>query len=255
MLPQDKIYQMDALEGLKQLPDSSVDLVITDPPYNIAADDKKTMRGGKPISTMKVWGAWDRFHPFDYDVLIMSVISQCYRALKPGGVLYMFTAQEQNGYFIRQARMRGFIYRNQLAIVKKNPIPSLAKSNFRHAFELCMYLTKGKASTFNFISQQVCKNVFPYSNSRRCTKHPTEKPLAFIKQLVEVSSNKGDLVVDPFMGSGTTAVACQELGRRFMGFEINPEYIRMAEDRLKGGPANLTSSTESTAEPADGKTH
>lgn len=95
-----------------------------------------------------------------------------------------------------------------------------------------MYVTKGKPGTFNFVSQALCKNVFVYSITHKQTKHPTEKPLALIELIVAVSSNAGDLVVDPFMGSGTTAVACQRLGRNFLGFEIKPEYIKMAEERL-----------------------
>ena len=230
-----RIYKMDALVGLKRLADNSVDLVVTDPPYNIAAKDRSTMQRGKIVSTMQAWGAWDCYHPFDYDILIMSVISECYRVLKPGGALYMFTAREQNGFFIRQAVARGFVYRNQLTIVKKNPLPSFSKSNWRSAFETCLYVTKGKPKKFNFVSQADCKNVFHYSNTRHLTKHPTEKPLDFIKLLVRVSSNENDLVLDPFMGSGTTAAACKELGRNFLGFELEPEYIKMANERLKGG--------------------
>ena len=96
-----------------------------------------------------------------------------------------------------------------------------------------MYLTKGKQETFNFLSQRECVNVFSNANGRRGTKHPTEKPLEFIKRLVQVSSNPGALVVDPFMGSGTTAVACQELDRHFIGFEINKSYIKIAKARLR----------------------
>jgi DNA modification methylase len=224
---------MDAIRGLEALPGESVDLVVTDPPYNIAAPNRTTMRGGKPISTAKLWGSWDQYHPFDYDLLIMKVISECYRLLKPGGALYMFTARETNGWFIRQAVARGFTCRNQIAMVKKNPIPSLTKTNWRGAFEMCLYVTKGKPKTFNFISQQACKNTLFYSNTERETRHPTEKPLSVIRRIIEVSSNPGDRVLDPFMGSGTTTVACVELGREFLGFELEPEYLKMAEKRLK----------------------
>lgn len=237
-LEPNRIHRIDALEGLKRLPEASVDLIVTDPPYNIAAKNRSTMQRGKIVSTMQAWGAWDHYHPFDYDILIMTVISECYRVLKPGGALYMFTAREQNGFFIRKAAERGFTYRNQLAMVKKNPLPSFAKSNWRSAFEACMYLTKGKPGTFNFVSQKECKNVFAYANSRHVTRHPTEKPLELIKLIVRVSSNQDELVVDPFMGSGTTAVACKELGRNFLGFELEPTYIKMANERLKGGGTN-----------------
>ena len=235
MLEANRIYCRDALQGLKQLPDNSIDLVVTDPPYNIASNNRSTMIKGVPMSTMKVWGQWDCFHPFDYDVFIMQVISECYRVLKEGGALYMFTSREHNGYFIRQAVARGFTYRNQLVMVKKNPVPSLSKKNWRSAFDLCFYVSKGKPKTFNFVTQKECKNFYLYANTHRQTRHPTEKPLDFIKLLVAVGSSKGELVLDPFMGSGTTAVACQQLDRKFIGFENCREYITMARKRLKGG--------------------
>ena len=122
-----------------------------------------------------------------------------------------------------------------LGQIQENPQPSFSKTNWRSAFEACMYLTKGKPKTFNFVSQTECKNVFHYANTHRQTRHPTEKPLDLIKLIVLVSSNEDDLVVDPFMGSGTTAAACKELGRNFLGFELEPEYIKMANERLKGG--------------------
>ena len=233
MFKADNIYRKDAVEGLSSLGDNSVDLIISDPPYNIAAKNKLTLKEGKILSTLEVWGQWDQMNPFDYDVFIMRLLSEYYRVLKDGGAMYMFTAQQDNGHFIRQAKARGFTYQNQLAIVKKSPLPSFRKSNWRNAYELCMYLTKGKQETFNFLSQRECVNVFSYANGRRGTKHPTEKPLEFIKRLVQVSSNPGALVVDPFMGSGTTAVACQELDRHFIGFEINKSYIKIAKARLR----------------------
>ena len=95
-----------------------------------------------------------------------------------------------------------------------------------------MYLSKGPPKTFNFLSQQECINAQYYSNGELRTDHPTEKPLTIIKRLVEVSSNTQDLVLDPFMGSGTTALACKLTGRRFVGFEIMPDYLQMAKDRL-----------------------
>ena len=172
MLPINRIHRIDAIEGLKKLPDASVDLVITDPPYNIARKDRQTMNSGTIVSTMDLWGQWDSFHPFDYDLLILQVLSQCYRVLKPGGALYMFTARQQSGYFVRKAVQRGFTYRNQLAIIKKCPQPSLNKANWRSAFDLCAYLIKGdKAKTFNFVSQKDCVNVYRYPIRIKQTDH------------------------------------------------------------------------------------
>ena len=229
----DTIHQHEALDALRQLPDQSVDLVITDPPYNIASANKTTIQRGKIVTTKQAWGAWDTFHPFDYDIFILTVISQCYRVLRRGGAFYMFTSRENNGYFIRRAVERRFTYKNQLVLVKSTALPSWSKASWRSAFETCMYLTKGKPRCFNFHSQRECVNVSNFSIRHKQTKHPTEKPLDFIRKLVLISSNPGDLVLDPFMGSGTTAVACRQTGRRYLGFELSPDYIAMSRDRLK----------------------
>jgi len=249
MQPSNRIYHVDALEGLKKLADNSVDLVITDPPYNIASPSRRTFRKGKPVSTMKTMGAWDCFHPFDYDVFIMRILSECFRVLKPGGALYLFSARQDSGFFVRKAVERGFTYRNQLIAIKKNPMPSLHKRNWRNAFEICLYVSKGTPRTFNFLSQHECVNVLAYSNAQLHTAHPTEKPLSAIELLVKVSSRPGDLVLDPFMGSGTTAAACKKLGRNSLGFELNAKYVAMARQRLRRikRPEHPTSGTRAAA--------
>lgn len=234
MIALNRIHKVDAFAGLAQLPDASVDLVVTDPPYGIASSKRTTIRKGEVMSTQKAWGSWDTFsHPFDYDVMILRLISECYRVLKPGGAMYMFLARENCGFFIRHAVTRGFTYRNELALIKTTPLPSMHKKNWRSAFELCMYVVKGAMPTvFNFVSQKECVNTYPHASCVRVTDHPTEKPLGMITRIVRVSSNPGDLVLDPFMGSGTTAAACVETGRRFVGFDTNADYIRMAEKRI-----------------------
>lgn len=228
----DKVFHGDCMDLFRTIPDESVDLVVTDPPYNVASEYSLTKQGDRILSTKEAWGQWDTYHKFDYDLLIMRILTECYRVLKKGGSMYMFTANRDNGYFMRKAQERGFTCRNQLAIIKKNPLPQYKKNNWRSAYELCMYLTKGRAKTFNFLSQRNCVNTYPYVIGRKQSKHPTEKPLGFIKRLVQVSSRPGDIVLDPFMGSGTTAVACKESGRHFIGAETSSDYIKMIDKRL-----------------------
>ncbi|MCC6678628.1 MAG: site-specific DNA-methyltransferase [Phycisphaerales bacterium] len=241
MIELDRVHRMDAFEGLSRLPDESVDLVLTDPPYNIASAGRTTIVRGQIMSTQKAWGSWDSLDAAAYDAMIQRLVAECYRVLKPGGSFYMFSAREQNGVFIRYAEQCGFSYRNQLAIVKTTPLPSMAKKNWRSAFELCLYVVKGTDSrpgmpgTFNFVSQKELVNVYYHPSCAKVTRHPTEKPFEMMKRIVRVSSNPGDLVLDPFMGSGTTAAACVETGRRFVGFETNPEYIKMANGRILAG--------------------
>ena len=144
----------------------------------------------------------------------------------------MFTAREDNGFFIREAEKIGFQYNHQIVLVKDNPLPHFTKTNFRSSFELCFYMSKGKPKTFNFLAQNKMINKFHYLIGRKDTIHPTEKPIKMFRWLIEVSSNKGDLVFDGFLGSGTTAVACKELGRKCIGIEISPEYCKITKQRL-----------------------
>ena len=229
----DRIHLLDAIEGLKRLPDESVDLIVTDPPYNIASRNRHTIRGNKLMTTAESFGSWDVMHPFDHEILILQLISQAFRVLKRGGSLYLFTGRHENGYYVRKAVERGFTYRNQIAIVKTPAMVSVFKNSWRNGFDVCMFLTKGRVGAFHFPGHAEAVNVYQHAIQSKHSKHPTEKPLGLIKRLVSVSSNPGDLVVDPFMGSGTTAVAARALGRRFLGFELNPEYIMMAEERLR----------------------
>lgn len=230
----DRIHLRDAIEGLKALPDQSVDLIVTDPPYNIASKSRQTMRGSRLLTTAESFGSWDVMHPFDHEILMLQVISEAYRVLKQGGSFYLFTGRHENGYYVRKAVERGFTSRTQIAIVKTPAMVSVYKNAWRSGFDMCMFLTKGRVGAFHFPGHAEAVNVYQHHIQRKHSTHPTEKPLELIKRFVKVSSNPGDLVVDPFMGSGTTAVACKALGRRYLGFELNPDYVKMAEDRLRG---------------------
>jgi DNA modification methylase len=225
---------MDCIEGMKQLPDNSVDLIVTDPPYNIGQKNKRTKVGNVIMTNKEAWGQWDDIDPLEFENFFTSYLKECYRILKTGGSMYCFTAREDNGYYAHKAVGIGFTYLNTIAIIKKNPLPHFSKTNFRSAFELCFYVCKGdKPKTFNFVSQQECVNTFEYLIGVKDSEHPTEKPLNFVKRLLRISSNADDIIFDGFMGSGTTAIAAKQLGRNFIGFEISEEYCKIAEGRLQ----------------------
>jgi DNA modification methylase len=236
MLETNRIHKIDCLEGIKQIPDNSVDLIITDPPYNIGQDNKRTKVGNVIMTNKEAWGEWDNYETVEFELFFTNYLKECFRILKEGGVMYCFSAREDNGFYIHKAVDIGFTYLNSLCIVKDNPLPHFAKTNYRSAFELCFYVCKGdKPKTFNFISQQECINVYRYLIGIKDTTHPTEKPLKFFRRLVKISSNEGDLVFDGFMGSGTTAVAAKQLNRKYLGFEISEDYLEMAKKRLGQG--------------------
>ena len=229
------IVHGDAMELIKELQDESIDLVVTDPPYNIGGGNKRTKVGNKLVSNKEAWGKWDIFGVDEYDIFIFNILEECYRVLKDGGSLYFFTAREMNGYFCNYAtRKVGFHYNNSIAMVKSNPLPSFSKSNYRNAFELAFFVSKGKPSALNFLSQKRMHNVYYHQiGSTKETKHPTEKPVNLFKKLILVSSNEEDVVLDPFMGSGTTAIASMQTNRNYIGFEMDDEYIEEINKRIK----------------------
>ncbi|MBP42747.1 MAG: hypothetical protein CL528_13315 [Aequorivita sp.] len=227
-----ELFLGDCLEYMKTISDNSIDLILTDPPYNIGDKNKRTKVGNNIISNEEAWGSWDQYSWEDYENMMFELIKQSLRILRDGGSFYCFTAREYNGYFTKKAIDLGFNYNNTLAILKDNPLPHFTKTNFRSCFELCFYVSKSKPKTFNFVSQKICKNVFNYLIGRKETTHPTEKPLLFCENIIKISSNENNIIFDPFMGSGTTGVASLKLQRKFIGCEINKEYFEIAKKRI-----------------------
>ena len=117
-------------------------------------------------------------------------------------------------------------------------MPQVRKKNYLSSIELILWVARYAEKcpfTFNFEGQNEMHNFleYPICSGAERTAHPTQKPLALIGKLVRIHSNKGDVILDPFLGSGTTAVAAKKLGRNYIGIEINPDYVKIAEERLK----------------------
>ena len=233
-----KIKHADCLLYLKTLPDNSVDLVVTDPPYNVS--QKTNIKYGN-LNVTKNFGKWD----FGFDPL--PVLKELKRVLKPNGHIYVFCATKQIPLYISEFEKEWF-FRNLLVWNKTNPAPRISKTNFLFANEYIIYAINEKVkmteTTFNFSKQNEMHNIFITSalqgkerlkHANRKAIHPTQKPLSVLKKLIEVSSNKGNIVLDPFMGVGSTAVACKELGRKFIGCELDKKYIEYANRRLENG--------------------
>lgn len=228
------IIHGDCMEHMKNIDNESIDLIVTDPPYNIGQANKRTKVGNKIISNKEAWGEWDDFDNKEFDKFMFDILKEFKRIMKEGASLYCFTAREKNGFYNDYAcNELGFTYQNTIAIIKENPLPHFTKTNWRSAFELAFYISKGKPKTFNFINQQKMVNIQKYVIGNKDSKHPTEKPLKVVDLLVQVSSNENDLVLDPFLGSGTTSIACHDLKRNFIGFELKKEYYDNAVLRLE----------------------
>jgi len=238
-----KVYCMDALEFLKQIPDSSVDLVLTDPPYNISKenDNRDRSKLSSPIMRRESplrydFGEWDNMSRDVFIDFTKQWLKECCRVLKDGGTIISFFNKEDISLLGWEAKQFGIRTRTIFTWCKSNPVPSFRKVNYLSATEYLWIGSKGtKSWIFNFKQQKEMKNFMVTSNKSAYgeTKHPTEKPLSLINHLIEIHSNKGDVVLDCFAGSGTTAVACIELERNFIVIEKDTKYFKMCEDRIK----------------------
>lgn len=249
-----KIYKMDAIEFLKQLPDKSVDLILTDPPYNLdfSKYDTLTDKTGKKFHHTENLN-WDLKKNIDLKKIGKIIFKEFDRIVKETGSVIIFAPQEWAYYYYEPAIKNNFDLKCQLIWIKSNPIPQMRHKNYRSAHEnivwFARYNKKKVPFTFNFINQKEMKNVFEFPilggkerirDKNNKAVHPTQKPLKLIKKLIRIHSNPNDLIVDCFMGSGTTAVASKELGRNFVGCEINEKYIKIANERLERTAHQIT---------------
>lgn len=240
------LYLGDCLELLEAMPADSVDCVWTDPPY-LLSNDGITCVAGRMVKVNK--GDWDRSRGVDLDhEFNRTWLLACHRVLKPSGTIWI--SGTLHVYLSVGLAMQQIGYRilNDIVWEKPAPPPNLGCRCFTHATEILLWATKAaKGSkhkyTFNYEAMKAenggkqMKNVWrfppPSKEEKRLGKHPTQKPLALIARCLRATTNEGDLVVDPFSGSGSTGIAALMLGRRFVGFEKDKDYAILAARRLK----------------------
>jgi len=234
------IYHGDTLKVLKTLPDESVDCIIADPPYAISQKGKKISRkgyywGGKDIKLD--FGEWDIFETEgDFFKFTESWFKECVRVLKQKSWIYVFFDKQKTGYFdLILAPKYEIKSRTIFVWLKTNPRPSFRKVNWISASEFIWVGSKGNCKLKNFLNQKEMFNYMltPNKSSYGKTEHPTEKPEELIKKFILVNTNRGDLVLDPFLGSGTTMVVAEKLNRNSIGIELNSDYIEIAKKRMK----------------------
>jgi site-specific DNA-methyltransferase (adenine-specific) len=237
-----KIYQGDCLEILAAIPENTVDLIFADPPYFLS-NDGITCHAGKMVSVNK--GQWDRSRGPDMNhEFNRAWLAACQRVLKPNGTLWVSgTAHviHSVGFAMQQLGMKLL---NDITWVKPNPPPNLSCRYFTHATETLIWAAKSKKSkhTFNYklmrelAGGKQMKSVWtipaPDRDEKRFGKHPTQKPVALLERILLAASNEGDLVLDPFMGSGTSAVAALRLRRGALAIELDIIYVRLAVKRI-----------------------
>jgi DNA modification methylase len=213
----------DCLEVMKQIPDKSVDLVLTDPPYNIARENNFSTMGRAGID----FGEWDK--GFD----LFSYIDQVSRVLNKDGSFVMFNAWRNLGAIADYAEKQGFETKDMIRLEKSNPMPRNRDRRYITDYECAIWFVKEKAKwTFNRQDDKYQRPKFV-----ACIEsglHPTQKNLSLMENLVKIHSNENNVVLDPFMGSGTTGLACKNLNRHFIGIEQNANYFEIAKGRING---------------------
>lgn len=225
-----RIEQGDAHELIASVPDASVDFVLTDPPYNLGGYST----GNISMSWRKDFNndvaGWDQA-PFDPALWL----GEFQRVLKPTGNVFAFCSYNLLGRW-HEVFDPAFDTFQIVVWHKTNPPPKLRRAGFLNSCELIV-CAWNKGHTWNFSTQKEMHNFIeaPICQGHERVKdpvHPTQKPLRVLRRLVELATNAGDVVLDPFMGVGSTGVAAIELGRRFIGFELEEPYVVAAHRRL-----------------------
>ena len=212
-----KVIQGNCLDAMREIPNDSVDLVLTNPPYNIS----QKSGGLRKLD----YGDWDK----DKDnKLVFAAIKEMERICK--GTILIFCANEQMSYIYNFLKSKDLITK-VLLWLKPNPNVINCQHSYVTGQEHIIYAKKRNA----FFRPNFKLSYFKYSipNFRW---HPTEKPMELIKELITDTSQENDLILDPFLGSGTTAVAAQSLNRKFIGCELSEKYCEIARERLRQKP-------------------
>lgn len=224
----------DCLDVMRGIPDASIDAVITDPPYALNGETGKSVQHiGRKNPIRLSFGEWD--NDIDWD----KFYKQVSRILKPNGTIYTFASHKTFGDIFKA--MNSTFYRTNFFVWHKpNPAIQIRKTSYLSSCELILW-SHGEGHTFNFSNQSDMHNHWEgiYPMGREKNGHPTQKPIALIERFVKTSSNEGDTILDPFMGSGTTGVACVKLNRDFIGIEINPQYYAIAQRRIQEAQAQI----------------
>lgn len=232
------LYNADCIEAMKKVPDASINLILTDPPYNLGnfMKDRNTN-----LSKMRdnYFGAagWDNMDFNAWTESMDSFFSAAARTMKKGGSLIVFMAIIKVETIIHLAQKHGFYYKTTGIWHKKNPMPRNMNLHFINSTEAWVYFVyKARTGTFNnngaTIHDFIETSVTP-AGERKYGKHPTQKPVVLMQHFITVLTNRGDCILDPFMGSGTTGVAAKLEDRNFIGIELDEGYYKAAEQRIK----------------------
>lgn len=221
-----RIYNSDGVAGLDRIPDDSIDLLLTDPPYRISR--KLNCKGQKLGRTAKLdfeYGKWDeKNESVDHIEWIDGALK------KVRGWAIIFCAKQDISYYWKYFEKYDFKAIDVIVWQKPDPLPLNGKTKMLNAWEGAIIGKRDSAFFGGFCTHNIFKYQAPKGKNRM---HPTQKPLGLFRELINLTTRKYDTVLDIFMGSGTTAVACTQLDRNFIGFETEKEYCVNARKRIK----------------------
>lgn len=245
----DTILKGDCVAALERLPENSVDVIFADPPYNLQLDGDLHRPDQSKVNAVD--DAWDQFESFQaYDAFTRAWMLAARRVLKPTGTIWVIGSYHNIFRVGSVMQDLGFWILNDVVWRKTNPMPNFRGRRFQNAHETMIWATrdqKAKGYTFNYEAMKAANDdvqmrtdwLFPICTGGERLKdesgtkiHPTQKPEALLARVLMASSKPGDVVLDPFFGSGTTGAVAKKLGRHFVGLEREQSYIDAAEARI-----------------------
>jgi modification methylase len=248
-LPADTIILGDCLEELKKLPDRSVDLVFADPPYNLQLGGDLLRPDNSKVDAVD--DHWDRFESFAaYDAFTKAWLTECRRFLKDDGALWVIGSYHNIFRVGATLQDLGFWILNDVVWRKSNPMPNFKGTRFTNAHETLIWAAKGRGAkryTFNYDAMKMandelqmrsdwtlplCTGEERLKDAAGAKAHPTQKPEALLHRVILSSTKPGEVVLDPFFGTGTTGAAARRLGRRYIGIEREADYVKLAAERI-----------------------
>lgn len=250
------LIQGDCIEGLKSLADKSVDLVFADPPYNLQLGGELSRPDNSRVDGVD--NDWDKFDTFGhYDAFCREWLTEAQRVLKDDGAIWVIGSY--HNIFRLGAMMQdlGFWILNDVVWRKTNPMPNFKGTRFTNAHETLIWASKSQSAkpTFNYQAMKelnegiqmrsdwtlpICQGGERLKDDNGDKVHPTQKPESLLYRVLLSSTNPGDVVVDPFFGTGTTGVVAKRLGRKCIGLERDETYAKAALERIAAAPSAQT---------------
>lgn len=265
----DRIIVGDCLEELAKLPTASVDLVFADPPYNLQLDGDLLRPDNSRVDGVD--DEWDKFSDFaEYDGFSRAWLAECRRILKRDGAIWVIGSYHNIFRLGTALQDLGFWIQNDIIWRKTNPMPNFRGKRFTNAHETLIWAARDQKSrvTFNYEAMKasnddlqmrsdwlipICAGPERLKDGQGRKAHPTQKPEALLHRILLATTNPGDVVLDPFFGTGTTGAVAKRLGRHWIGIERDPEYARMAAERIERvrpvAPSALETARSKRSEP------